>query len=367
MAPHPVPSFEHLLRLSDDTGLLEHARGAIPRRHHGYCVDDVARGLVVLCREPGAAPALRAVTERYLAFVAHAQTPDGRFHNRLGYDRRWHDTPGTGDWWGRALWGLGTAAARGTDPWLRDEALTCFELGAAQRSRAPRAMAFAAFGAAEILDRYPDHPAALALLKDAATTAGQPCHDPGWPWPEPRLHYANAALAEVLIVAGIYCHDQNLTTDGLRLLEWLVGTQTVDGHLSLTPTGGWRAPEPRPGFDQQPIEAATLADACARALALTGDGYWAVGMRRAVAWFQGDNDGGTAMMDPATGGCFDGLGPSGPNINQGAESTLALISTLQHGHALASGRVSRIPYRSARPRDGGRAGCDSRPGNSGRI
>ena len=97
-------SFAHLLRMSDDTGLLEHARGAIPRRRCGYCVDDVARGLVVVSREEDPAPEVAALGERYLAFLSHALAPDGTCHNRFSYDRRWEDEPGNGDWWGRALW-----------------------------------------------------------------------------------------------------------------------------------------------------------------------------------------------------------------------------------------------------------------------
>jgi hypothetical protein len=333
----PEPVFDQLLRMSDDVGLLEHARGAAPRRAHGYCLDDVARGLVVLGREPEPSTELRRLTGRYLAFTAHAQGPDGAFRNRLGYDRRWTDRPATGDWWGRALWGLGTVAARGAEAWSRDEALACFELGATQRSADPRATAFAALGAAEVLDRHPEHEGALALLKDCGEAAARPLAEPDWPWPEPRLAYANAVLAEVLILAGTYGHDDTLAADGLRLLEWLLDKETRDGHLSPAPAGGWCPPEPRPGFDQQPIEIAALVDACARALALTGDGYWAASIRRGVAWFHGDNDVGVAMMDPGTGGGFDGLGPAGASTNQGAESTLALLSTLQHGRALALG------------------------------
>ena len=111
MTWYPEPSFAHLLRLSDDTGLFEHARGAVPVRESGYCVDDVARGLIVICREPRPPANLVQLGERYLAFLGHAASGDGSFHNRLGFDRRWHDAPGTGDWWGRAIWGLGTAVS----------------------------------------------------------------------------------------------------------------------------------------------------------------------------------------------------------------------------------------------------------------
>jgi hypothetical protein len=327
-------SYEHVHRMSDDTGLMEHARGAIPRREHGYCVDDVARGLLVLCREPAPAVPENGLIARLLAFLAHAQDASGRFHNRLSYDRRWLDEASTGDWWGRALWGLGTAAARGNASWLRTEALTCFNLGVGHRSTSSRAMAFAAMGAAEVLDRYPDHPRARRLLRDATAAVGRPDFGAAWPWPEPRLCYANAVLAETLLVDGGHNRDDALVADGLRLLEWLLAQETRDGHLSLTPTRGWRHPEPRPAFDQQAIEAAALVDACARAFSLTGDGLWATGIGRGVDWFLGDNDAGVPMMDAGTGGGFDGLSADAANINQGAESTLALLSTLQHGFRL---------------------------------
>jgi hypothetical protein len=329
-----MPAFDHLLRLSDDTGLLEHAIGATPRRQHGYCLDDVARGLVVLAREPDPPPALRQLLERYLAFTFHAQDSTGAFRNRLGYDRRWQDLPDTGDWWGRALWGLGTVAARAGLPQLRAVALECFDLAATQRSRWPRAMAFATLGAGEVLSRYPDHQPARALLSAAAGVLGRPGPDPRWPWPEPRLGYANAAQAEALLVAGHHGHDDALVDDGLRLLGWLLDTETREEHLSLVPTRGWRPPEPRPAYDQQPIEAAALADACATAWKLTADQRWATGLRRSVAWFTGDNDRGVPMMDAGTGGGFDGLTSTAVNVNQGAESTLALLSTLQHARTL---------------------------------
>ncbi|MEU4780791.1 glycosyltransferase, partial [Micromonospora sp. NPDC023633] len=141
--PAPAPSFAHLARLSDDTGLFEHARHAIVRREHGYCTDDVARGLLVASREPEPSAQVLGLAERYLAFLTHAQDGRGAFHNRLGHDRRWADQPGLGDWWGRALWGLGTAAARNPAAWIRTEALVAFSRGAARRSAAPHAMAFA--------------------------------------------------------------------------------------------------------------------------------------------------------------------------------------------------------------------------------
>ncbi|MFI6823748.1 glycosyltransferase [Micromonospora sp. NPDC050187] len=326
----PRPSFAHLTRLSDDTGLFEHARHAIVRREHGYCTDDVARGLVVTSRQPEPTEEVLRLAERYLTFLTHAQDAGGAFHNRLGYDRRWTDGPGLGDWWGRALWGLGTAAAHSPAGWIREEALVAFSRGATRRSRAPHAMAFAGLGAAEVLRRHPAHAAAAALLADAASAVGAPGPDPEWPWPQPELAYASAALAEVLIAASQLRHGGPPLDHGLRMLAWLRDVQLRDGRLSVVAAAGWRRGAARLRHDQQPIEAAAFADACATAVTVTGDPGWDDGVRQAVGWFLGDNDVGTPMWDPATGGGYDGLTAHGPNLNQGAESTLALIATLQH-------------------------------------
>jgi hypothetical protein len=327
----PEPPFEHLLRLSDETGVLEHARGAVPRRQSGYCTDDVARALVVISRQPSPSAEVTALGERCLAFLVHAQATDGASHNRLGYDRRWEDQPGLGDWWGRSLWGSGTAAARGRSARFRADALVHFEAGAACRSPSPRAMAFAALGAAEVLTVRSDHAGARDLLKAAGAALSSVRADESWPWPEPRLGYANARWAESLLVAGWGLEDDRLVDEGLRLLEWLLDVETAGDHLSLTPVGGWAAGEPRPGFDQQPIEAAALADACARAYLVTGGEHFVAGVSRAVAWFLGANDTQIPMYDAQTGGGYDGLERDGRNDNQGAESTIALISTLQQG------------------------------------
>jgi hypothetical protein len=337
----PAPNWNHLARLSDDTGLLEHARNAIARREHGYCVDDVGRGLLVASREHRPTAQIVGLAERYLAFLTHAQGPDGAFRNRMGYDRRWADEPSVGDWWGRALWGLGTAAARSTVPWIRREAGVAFRSGARQRSVWPRAMAYAGLGAAEVLRADPRDTQAASLLADAAAAVGVPGPDPGWVWPSDELTYANPTMAEVVIAAGDLLGDEPLLRTGLKMLAWLCREQDNSGHLSVVPVGGWRADVPKHRFDQQPIEAAAVADACAAALAVTGDDRWEEPLFRAIAWFLGDNDTQTMMYDPLTGGCYDGLTADGPNVNQGAESTLALVSTLQHARTLATRGATR--------------------------
>lgn len=327
----PPVSFTHLFRLSDRGGLFEHARLTEPRPEHGYCVDDIARGLVVVAREPAPTPELVTLADFYLWLVTDAQAGDGRFHNRRDLELRWTDDPSLEDCWGRALWGLGTAAARllpGSES--AELALTHFDRSIDRRSPHLRATAFAALGAAEVLARRPGHGGAKALLAEAAETISSRLA-PGrsWPWPEPRLRYANATLPEVLVAAGSLLAEPRWLTEGLSLLDWLLEVETAGDHLSMTPVAGWVTGEPRPGFDQQPIEVAALADACARAYAVTGDPRWRSGLQLCTAWFLGANDVGISLVDDISGGGCDGLHPSGRNENQGAESTLALLATLQ--------------------------------------
>jgi hypothetical protein len=218
-----------------------------------------------------------------------------------------------------------------------------FDLSARLRSPWPHAMAFAGLGAAEVLRVDSGNAAARSLLRDAAAAVGALGADDAWPWPRPRLTYGNAAFPDVLLAAGDALGDDRLVRQGLRLLGWLLDVETAhdpDGHLSVTPAAGWGPGEHRPGFDQQPIEVSTLADACARAYELTDDVRWAVAVDRAGAWFFGANDAGAVLADALTGGCCDGLEATGRNENRGAESTLALISTLQHVNRLVpAGRV----------------------------
>ncbi|MDQ1609075.1 MAG: hypothetical protein QOE16_1807 [Microbacteriaceae bacterium] len=328
----PAVSFEHLFHLSDETGLFEHAELTEPRTEHGYCVDDVARGLIVAVREPNPSDRLVALSRVYLRFIINAQTADGRFHNRRGLGQGWQDEAALEDAWGRALWGLGTAVAH--SPALADEALAGFNIGAIRRSPWSRAMAFAALGAAEVLRIEPHSVIAQELLADAAKLIGSPSDVRDWTWPESRLRYSNAALPEALLAAGSLLGDATALADGYAMLRWLLDLETAGGHLSVAPVGGWAIGEPKPGFDQQPIEVAAMADACALAFELTGDPRWKDGLLSCAAWFLGDNDAHTALNDPESGGGCDGLERDGRNENQGAESTLALISTMQQAHGI---------------------------------
>jgi hypothetical protein len=334
----PTPVFDHLLRLTDRRGTLEHARLAEPLPEHGYCTDDVARVLVVATRDHGPDRILNGLAGVALRFLNDAQSLTGACRNRMDSAGGWVDEPALEDAWGLCIWGLGTAAARSNVAWTRRSAIVQFERAAQERSVRPRAMAFAALGAAELLAFDPRHKVARKLLIDYADSVPAPNRDPTWPWPEARLTYANAVLPEAMIAAGAALADAALRQRGLDLLAWLVAFETADGHLSPTPVAGRGAGDARPGFDQQPIEVATLADACARAAAVDTNPTWLAGVRAAADWFMGDNDAGEPMWDPDTGAGYDALQADGVSSNQGAASTLAVISTLQHARRLSTVR-----------------------------
>jgi hypothetical protein len=329
----PPPLFDRLVAMTDERGLFEHANLTAPRLEHGYCTDDNARMLVVTAREAdhGAPAALSRIA---LSFVLRAQTADGRTRNRMNAVGEWTDEATTDDCWGRSLWAFGVAATHHDDPAIRAAALAAFTAGAHHRSRWPRTMAFAALGAADVLSADVNHGGARRLLHFAVRTIGAPAAPP-WLWPQPRLAYANAVLAEAAIAAGAVLGEPAMLDRGLTMLSWLLDLESVGGHLSVTGTAGRGPIDSGPQFDQQPIEVATLADACWRAYSVTGQERWRDGIALAAGWFAGHNDTGTVMWDDATGGGYDGLLAAGVNLNQGAESTLAFISTTQRARTWA--------------------------------
>lgn len=331
LEPRQRVGLRHLSRLTDDRGILEHAEYEHPRFEHGYCTDDNARLLVVAARDNAENPDSVLLARIAARFLIDALRADGQIHNRMSFDRIWVDTPSTDDCWGRALWGFGTAVSQSSDGELRSSCYDAFGVASLTRSDSLRSMCFALLGAAEIVKVDPTHEGATALLADGvAMFAFHPNGHGSWIWPEARLAYANAVIPEAMLAVGEALSYLPLIRRGTHLLHWLIHQETFGDHLSVTPVGGRGPGDLKPGFDQQPIEVAAIADASSRASAITGDDYWEEVIDLAVNWFLGNNDVGLSMINIETGGGYDGLRPTSVNLNQGAESTLAMISTMQH-------------------------------------
>ena len=324
--------FDHLAALTDARGVFEHADHDVPRREHGYCLDDVARALLVLVRELDPSARVAELTETCLRFVEAAIDPRGRAHNRMDISGEWTDESDTRDWWGRAVGALGIAATSASLPLTRARAMRAFLRAATQHSVDVRAMAFALPGAAAVLKARPGSVAARRLVTTALAVIPQGTAE--WGWLEPRLRYGNASLVDALLAAGDALQDQDLVKRALRRFAALVEIESRDGHLSVTGPGGRGVADTAPQFDQQPIEVAAIADAAARAFDLTADPHWRRVVEQARDWFLGDNDSGAMMVDVSTGAGFDGLERDGRNENRGAESTLAALSTFQQARAV---------------------------------
>jgi hypothetical protein len=307
--------------------VFEHAEGEEPRREHGYCLDDVARALVVLVAEPAPTPLVAELTETCLRFVEAAIVEDGRAHNRMSAAGVWTDEPSTDDHWGRAVGALGVAAVHAALPLSRARSMRAFQRAAQQYSVDVRAMAFALPGASAVLKRRAGSEAAHRLLTRGIAVIPRAADNREWL--EPRLRYANASLVDALLAAGDALPDAQLVTHALHALDALLEIESRDGHFSVTGTAGRGSADRGIQFDQQPIEVAAIADASGRAFAMTGDARWRDEVMRARDWFLGDNDSGAVMVDVETGAGFDGLERDGRNENRGAESTLAALSTFQ--------------------------------------
>ena len=336
-APLAAPEFgpiglTGLLRICDDTGILQHSIHDVPDRAHGYCVDDNTRALMLMNRlGEEAEPHRSRLSHVFAAFVQSAWNDQaGEFRNFMGFARNWLEDAGSEDSCGRTLWALGATAREGRVPALRRWARGLFEQAAASASGfgSPRATAFAMLGADYLLDSDPAHEPAMTILGAGAERLSalfQQVSGPNWPWFESVLAYDNCRLPEALIRAGLRLDRADLTDCGITALRWIM-------HQQLAPTGHFRPigsdsfgrefVSPRP-FDQQPVEVWAAIDACAAAFAATGDPEWLDQARRCYAWFNGANDRGLALGDPLTGTCHDGVNPRGLNRNEGAESVLA--------------------------------------------
>lgn len=335
----PPLKLDHLRRLTDDTGMLQHAIFTIPNYHEGYTIDDNARALLVsvLLEEFVNGEALDLAT-RYLAFVWHAfNNKTGRFRNFMGYQRNWLEENGSEDSHGRTLLALGTVLGRSNTPALQSMAGWVFEqaLPAILTTRSPRAWAFALIGIHEYLKRYTgDRKVGQVLeeLADRLLKSYQKHSSKDWRGFEAKLTYCNAILPQALLMCGQSIPNEAMTEAGLESLGWLMDLQHSEpegGHFvpigsnSFYPRGGERA-----RFDQQPVEAQAAVSACLEAFRITGDKRWRNEARRAFQWFLGRNDLNRTIYDPTTGGCRDGLHADRPNENQGAESTLAFLQSL---------------------------------------
>jgi len=336
--PYNLPPLrlDHIVRMSDGTGIIQHATFNVPNFNEGYCTDDNARAFILcnLLDELGGRPPsenLDRLATSYLAFLSAAMNREtGRFRNFMSHGRQWLEHAGSEDSHARALWAAGTGAGRSRNEGHRKLSAYLFERGLSvvESFSSPRAWAFALLGIHEYLRPLPGHSIAKALrevLTLKLIGLWKNCATENWPWFESSATYENARLCQALLLSGQWMPHAEALKIGLESLGWLASVQkTQAGHFRpIGSNGFYERDGAHAYFDQQPVEAQAMISACLEAFRATQDGSWSREAKRAFEWFLGRNDLGLPLYDSSSGGCSDGLHQDRVNENQGAESTLA--------------------------------------------
>ncbi len=357
--PYDLPPLrlDHILRMSDGTGIFQHAIFNVPNFHEGYCTDDNARAFILcnLLDELGGTPSgdhLDTLATGYLAFLAAAWNGQtGRFRNFMSHGRQWLEEAGSQESHGRALWALGTGSARSRDDGRRRLSAHIFDrsLSVVETFSSPRSWAFTLMGIHEYLKAFPDSAEAKGVrevLTEKLVGLWHRCATDNWPWFEPSATYDNARLCQALILSGKWMSHSEALEIGLKSLRWLASIQrTQAGHFRPIGSNGFYARDgARADFDQQPVEAQSMVSACLEAYRVTQDLDWQREARRAFEWFLGRNDLGLPLYDSATGGCGDGLHCDRVNENQGAESSLAFHLALAEMKSAEHPMARALPF-----------------------
>jgi hypothetical protein len=354
----PLLNTGHLLNMTDDTGMLQHAIFSVPNTREGYTTDDNARALIVsvlLDENPEYSDRRECpnLSHRYLSFLWLAFHADsGRFRNFLDYDRKWLENIGSDDSHGRALWSLGKVLGVSRNAGLRGAAGRLFEAAvpATLTFTSPRAWAYSILGMQAYLDWFPGDRTIQGARNELANRLFdiyERCHSETWKWFEKSLSYSNARLSQALILAGWRSDNHRMIEAGMDSLKWLVAEQHRDDKDIFVPIGSngfFIEGCEKARFDQQPVEACATVSACLEVYRLTEERQWLEEARKAFSWFLGKNDLQIPLYDAETGGCRDGLHPDRVNENQGAESTLSFLMALLEMQAAKVASVDELHH-----------------------
>lgn len=317
--------------LTDETGMFQHSKYTTVDRKEGYTTDDNARALIAALRHHRVYNEGESLelAETYLTFLYHMQMEDGRFHNLLGYDRRFKDEVGSEDCMGRALWACGYTLISDTPEGMRLLAREIIDRGLPQ-SRAftsPRAWAFTVLGLRHYHEADPDDDNILHNIEefaDSLVNLYREEADDDWRWFEPYLTYLNARLPQALFSAYVSAKKESYLEVAESALKFLIEAQMVEGCFVPIGSDGWFFKRgQRALYDQQPIEASCTVEAALAAWRITGKELYRDAAQTAFEWYHGGNLKGVVLYNRETGTCYDGITPEGLNQNQGAEAALS--------------------------------------------
>jgi len=346
----PEPSLDHLEKLTDDTGLYQHAKFTIPNRAFGYCTDDNARAIIAMIRyyAHNPEPKVLQLLDTYLSFIIHSQNSDGSINNFMNFDRTWQTNEPAHDAFGRVLWAFGTVMAKPPAPPYLLIAKDCFDKSVDKvQKQLPKGMAYSILGMSDYLEQFPgaiDIKRQLEFAADGLVRQYEESHYPNWQWFEDALTYDNAVLPHAMYVASMTLNNKKYREIADITCKFLLENTFNGTHFSFVGCKGWyERGEKKATFDQQPIEAGGTVMMLRAAYDATQNERYLTLQRKAFDWFLGQNDLHVPLYDFKTKGCNDGLTPDGINTNQGAESTLSFLLgllTMVESYAVADKTIT---------------------------
>ncbi len=329
----PPIKLDHLKALTDDTGLLQHAKYSIPNRKEGYTTDDNARALIACVKflQLHDDSEVSKLANTYLSFLFHMQRSDGRFHNRLSYDRDFIDDVGSEDCMGRSLWACGYVLISDLSEGIKTTSKEIFDKGFRHASnfKSPRAIAFTILGLYQYYKAFPHDQnllKSIVSLTEQLLRSYKRVSSSDWCWFEPYLTYANARLSQALFRAYDIIGDGRYLQVAKESFDFLTEVQMIKEKFVPIGNRGWyEKGGQRAKYDQQPIEASCMVETASIAFHTTTKEKYLRIAHIAFNWFLGKNTKNVVVYDSATGACYDGINPQGLSLNQGAEATISYL------------------------------------------
>ena len=328
----PALKLSHLASLTDNVGVIHHAKHSVPNRKTGYTLDDNTRALIAAVKHYNIFKSQKSLEliKTYLSFLHYAQKEDGTFHNLLDYERKFLDEEGSEDSYGRALMASGFVVSSNVPENIKATAKFIFDnaVRSVYKLRFLRAKAFSIIGLYYYFRKYKhdDIVEKVKALADSLADAYRENSANEWKWFEPYLTYSNGKLPESLFFAYSITKDKKYLEIAEESLDFLSKTLIVDGKMVLIGNKGWYRKEgERAFYDQQPVDAASMVQSFLTAYSLTKKKIYYSNAVLAFNWFLGKNSLNQMIYDEITGGCFDGLSENTINLNQGAESTISYL------------------------------------------
>jgi len=323
--------------MTDDTGIIQHAKFGIPNLKEGYCLDDNARALLMVLMTYKQNKNERALelTPLYLSYIHYMQNPDGTFRNFLSFSRNFLDEVGSEDSFGRTIWALGYLMGNApNDAYYQTGRLVFFNaVPNFEKLKSIRSIANVMIGISHYLSKNPSDEAVTEILRNLAyklIANFEANHSPEWEWFESLLAYDNGLLPLALLHAAEILNDEKINSVAMTTMNFLTENTMKEDYLSIIGNEKWyKKGGERSVYAQQPIDAMAMVLMYHQAYHLTKDKDYLHKLYTSFLWFLGENDLRMSLYDFETQGCCDGFERYGVNRNQGAESSLAyLISHL---------------------------------------